>query len=198
MGHWGSHPWQNDPALDWLDKFAEQAQLNQQIEAALILPLEQIDEIRAAAHLLLTLSCSDVALVNESTPLLILAKQRLLEAIQAGVFGNRQFILQMLGEVAALQSAVSRQCRPGRHPDTVMEEIAAAGEELGLTPYSVSDFEGAMPESRAKDVVGSGFLDGDGVLHLQIEDGRPDGFLLKFRCSPSDGSEFADENPATE
>ena len=198
MGHWGPHPWQNDPALDWLDTFAEQTQLNERIETALNLPLDEIDEIRAAAHLLLTLSSSDVQFIQESTPLMELAQRRLLEAIQTGLMGNRQFILQMLGEIVALESAIAGQCRPGRHSDTVMEEIMAAGEELGLTPYSASDFEGAMPESRTRDVVGSGFLDKEGVLHVQIEDGCPSGFLLKFRCSPSDGSEFADENLMTE
>ena len=193
MGYWGIHPWHNDSALDWLDRFAEQSQLKQQIDTALNLPLDQIDEIRAAAHLLLTMSHPDIALVENPTSLLKLAKERLLEAIQNRVFDNRQFILQMLGEVAALQSAVARQSCPGKHPDPVAEQIAATGVDFGLTPYHITDFEGDIRDSRASDVAGSGFLDQKGVLHVQIEDGRPNGFLLKFRCSPSDGSEFGAE-----
>ena len=198
MGHWGPHPWQNDPALDWLDKFAEQTQLNERIETALNLPLEQIDEIRAATHLLLTLSSSQVQFLQNSKPLLQLAEQRLLEAVQAGLFANRQFVLQVLGEVTALKSAVAGQCIPGKHPDPLFENMIAAGEELGLTMYAVSNVEGDIPESRARDVVGTGFLDEDSVLHVQIEDGRPDGFLLKFRCSPDDGSESVEQCHETE
>lgn len=198
MGHWGIHPWHNDSALDWLDRFAEQAQLKQQIETALNLPMEQIDEIRAAAHLLLTLSYPDIALIEDPAPLLKLAKERLLEAIQARVFDNRQFVLQMLGEVAALQSAVSRQSLPGKHPDPVAKDIAATGIELGLTQYHVTDFEGDIRDSRARDVVGSGFLDQEGVLHVQIEDGHPNGFLLKFRCLPNDSSECSEESLSPE
>ena len=190
MGYWGPHPWQNDSALNWLDQFAAQAQLNQQIESTLNLPLDQIDEIRAAAHLLLTLSSSDVQFIQNSTPLMQLAEKRLLEAIQAGLFTNRQFVLQVLGEVTALKSAVAGQCIPGKHSDPLFENMIAAGEELGLTLYTVADVEGDIPESRSKDVVGTGFLDEDSVLHLQLEDGRPNGFVLKFRCSPGDGSEF--------
>jgi|GEM_PF-1852825 hypothetical protein len=190
MGHWGSHPWQNDSALDWLDKFAAEAQLNQQIDTGLNLPLEQIDEIRAAAHLLLTLSSSDVQFVLDSAPLLKLAQTRLLEAIEAKLFTNRQFILQVLGEVTALKAAVSRQGQPGKDSHSPIDGLIEAGEQFGLTLYTVADVEGDIPESRARDVVGTGFLDGDAVLHVQLEDGRPDGFLLKFRCSPSDGSEF--------
>ena len=198
MGHWGSHPWQNDSALDWLDKFAVEAQLTQQIEAGLNLPLELIDDIRAAAHLLLTLSSSDVQFVLDSAPLLKLAQKRLLEAIEAGLFTNRQFVLQVLGEVTALKAAVSRQGQPGKDSHSPIDGLVEAGEQFGLTLYTVADVEGDIPESRAKDVVGTGFLDEDSVLHVQIEDGRPNGFVLKFRCSPADGSDFSDEAPATQ
>lgn len=198
MGYWGPHPWQNDPALDWLDKFAEQAQLNQQIETALRLPLEEIDEIRAAAHLLLTLSSSDVQFIQDSTSLMKLAQERLLEAIQTGVMGNRQFILQMLGEIVALKSAVAGQCSTGKHSDTSSVDVVAAAKEHGLTLFAVADVDGEIPESQAEEVVGTGFLDGKGGIRVQIEDERLNGFHLKFRLAPSDDREFPAENLPTQ
>ena len=65
-----------------------------------------------------------------------------------------------------------------------------ATEQFGLTLYDVIDIQGDIPESRTKDVVGTGFMSSDGAFKLQLEDGRPDGFHLKLRCVPDDSQDF--------
>lgn len=185
MGHWGAHPWQNDSALDWLDEFAAQSRFTELIEAGLNLPLEQIDEIRAATHLLLQFAGSEVSVVPETTRLLALARQRLNNALDSGLFTTRQFRLRVLGEVDALSAAALKQSVTGRDDDDAAEAISRiATEVFGLTQYDLVDVEGHVVAARDRDIVGTGFLDADGVLHLQLEDGRPNGFQLKCRCVP--------------
>ena len=79
-------------------------------------------------------------------------------------------------------SATEDQIPPRIEPPKV-EQIAY--EQFGLTLYDVADVEGTIPETRTQDVVGTGFLDDAGVLHLQLTDGRGH-FEVSFRCVPDD------------
>ena len=188
MGHWGVQPWQNDAASDWLDSFAEQTQLSARIEAGLSLPLEQIDEIRAAAFLLLKFGEAGTGVVDEAGRLLPLAIGRLSEAIESGLYSNPEFVRVVLAELTSLRRLIAAQSGSAGVPDPVLKELTrVASEELGLTQHDVVDVEGRIPESRVSDIVGTGFLDAEGVLHLRLEDGRENGFVLQCRCVPDNG-----------
>ncbi|MBI1312136.1 hypothetical protein GC176_12665 [bacterium] len=189
MGHWGLQPWENDGAADWLDQFAEQSRLSERIENGLRLPLEQIDEIRATAYLLLKFSEAGAWLLDEPESLTELAIDRLSEAVESGLYTNPAMADIVLAELVSLRLLLAKQSGEPDRPDPVLAELTRVASEFGLAQYNVVEVEGSLMETRPRDVVGTGFLDDDGVLHLQLEDGRPNGFLLKCRCVPDDGSQ---------
>ena len=186
MGHWGTQPWENDSAADWLDKVAEQGQLLDRIREALTLPLEQIDEIRAAAHLLLHLTKAGIGAPSDMNLLARGAVFRLSEAVEERMFPHPDFSTNMINESAGLRelfSSAEEDQLPPLIERSKVEQIAS--EQSGLTLYDVADVEGTIPETKPQDVVGTGFLDDAGVLHLQLTDGRGH-FEVSFRCVPDD------------
>ena len=111
MGHWGTQPWENDSAADWLDKVAEQGQLLDRIREALTLPLEQIDEIRAAAHLLLHLTKAGIGAPSDMNLLARGAVFRLSEAVEERMFPHPDFSTNMINEIAGLRNEPARAPR---------------------------------------------------------------------------------------
>lgn len=186
MGHWGTQPWENDSAADWLDEVAGQGQLLDRIREALTLPLEQIDEIRAAAHFLLHLTKAGIGVRSDMNLLARGAVFRLSEAVEERLFSHPDFSTNMISEIARLRelfsSAEDDQLPPLIERSKVKQ---IASEQFGLTLYDVADVEGTIPETKTHDVVGTGFLDECGVLHLQLTDGRGH-FEVSFRCVPDD------------
>lgn len=196
MGNWGIQPWQNDSAADWLDSFSKRTQLSERIEMALTLPDENIEDVRAAAYLLLRFAEAGTWLLDEPEQLVSLAIERLSGAIDSEIYTTPEFVEIVQAEVDALRRLFSDGTNS---PDSGQSDQASvAAEKFGMTMYTVSDADGRIPESQAEEVVGNGFRGEDGVLHLRIEDGRPDGFLLKLRCPPTSGQAFIEENPVTE
>lgn len=193
MGHWGIEPWENDAAADWLDDFSENTRLAERIETGLSLPLEQIDAIRAASFLLLTFGTVGAPLVRDCGRLAQLAVRRLSEAIESGAFTNPQFVRRLVSELARLRNLEARSGQDSSSDPISAEISRVASDQFGLTLYDVTDIEGRMPAAVAEDIVGTGFLDETGVLHVQLEDGRDGGFKLSFRCVPDASADSDDE-----
>lgn len=196
MGHWGFQPWENDSAADWLDQFAEQADLSTRVKAGLSLPLDQIDEVRAAAHLLLNFSKLGLISTDATGQLVELAIHRLNEAVESGVFTNPDFVRIVTGELAQLRGLLAHA--DGAPLDelvgsTTAGEFLFANGPSSLALYDVVDVAGVIPDTRTQDVVGTGFLDDEGSLHLQLEDGRDRGLKLRCRCVPDSLTRLLDE-----
>ncbi len=191
MGLWGIQPWENDAAADWLDQLAEKTRLSDRIESALRLPLEHIDEIRAAAFLLLQLGEAGTWLVDQPDRLAMLAIERLTEAVESNLYTNPEIRRLILAELTQLRTLLTTETSREEETDPVGNKLSRiASEQFGLTQYDVIDVEGNLVETRLGDVVGTGSRDADGVLHLQLEDDRTNGFLLKCRCVPDDNNQF--------
>jgi hypothetical protein len=180
MGHWGSQPWANDGAADWLDQFVEKTRVVEQIEAGLNLPFDQIDEVRAAASLLLAVA--DVCSFDrdDRCRLATQAVDRLSNAIEAGLYTNPTTHQLVLVEISRLRALITGSGDPVAN---VIGDIAT--ERFGLALYDVVDIGGRAGDVATKDIVGTGLLDDCGVLHLRLEDGREAGFELSCRCVPA-------------
>lgn len=194
MGHWGLQPWENDSAADWLDEFAEQTGLIEKISDGLELPLTEIDKVRAAAHVLLSVSAAGLLESQSREDLACLAIGRLSEAIESELFTNPGFRALVLSEIAGLRSLLTSSIEAGPKPEMIVDEVQQmAVEQFRLHLYHVIDIDGVTAEFIAKDLVGTGFLDEDGVMHLQFDDGRENGFTMTCRCVPAERS---DQPPA--
>lgn len=187
MGHWGFHSWENDAAADWLGSFAEQARIEERIRGGLSLPQDCIDEIRSAASLLLCLSELLSIPGQTQSELAHLAIERLSDALESRDYTNLQIRSLVVEEIAQLRTlAIETAVGDEAKFDPIGKAIQKiAAEQFGLKQYDVIDIDGRSTTIPLQDIVGTGFLDGDGVLHLELTDGRDDGFLLRCRCVPT-------------
>lgn len=183
MGHWGSQPWANDGAADWLDQFIEKSSVVEHIEAGLNLPFDQIDEVRAAANVLLAVTGICNFDRDDRNRLATQAVDRLSNAVEVGLYSNpttRQLVFVEISQLHALITGSD---------DPVANVIAGiATEQFGLAQYDVVDIEGRAGDVATKDIIGTGFLDDRGVLHLRLEDGCEAGFQLSCRCVPAEAT----------
>lgn len=189
MGHWGYQSWENDSAADWLDQFAEQAEIEKRIRDGLSLSVDCIDKVRAAANLLLAMSKLQCVSGNTRKELASLAIERLSSDLESGEYEAPEFRTAVLDEIAQLRELVSSS----RGGSSLIHQFIhkKAKEQFGLTLYEVTDFSGTNANCVVKDLVGTGYLDQGGVLHLELTDGRDEGFLLRCRCVPADGTEHS-------
>lgn len=100
MGFWGHEPWANDGAADWLDEHPEKTCSIADIAKALVLPIEDFDQIRIAAHILVGQADRlgpQVACLHE-------AIFKLTQVLDAEVVDNAFFVAAIRSEIQALRS----------------------------------------------------------------------------------------------
>ena len=188
MGHWGYRSWENDAAADWLESFAEQARVEERIRDGLSLPQDCIDEIRAAASLLLCLSELLSIPTQTRNELANLAIERLSDALESRDYTNLHIRSHVVEEIAQLRTlSVKTGVGGSAKFDPIGKAIQKiAAEQFGLKQYDVVDIDGHCTTVRLKDIIGTGFLDSEGIHYLELTDGRDDGFLLRCRCVPTE------------
>ena len=187
MGHWGIRSWENDAAADWLDSFMEQARIEERIRDGLSLPQDCIDEVRSAASLLLCLSELLSIPAQTRNKLASLAVDRLSDALESHDYTNHQIRSRVVEEIAQLRTlSVETAVGGSAKFDPIGKAIQKiAAEQFGLKQYDVVDIDGRSTTAPLRDIIGTGFLDSDGILNLELTDGRDDGFLLRCRCVPT-------------
>lgn len=79
MGTWDTKPWDNDTAADWFGGVFDETELREKVRAALELDLNEHQEIRAAAHVLMSLGRTYVWPIDQLDSDLALAVERLTE-----------------------------------------------------------------------------------------------------------------------
>ncbi|MCA9073721.1 MAG: hypothetical protein KDA93_01720 [Planctomycetaceae bacterium] len=105
MGRWGTEPWANDPAADWLDELFDATRLVEQVDDALALDLhDDIEEIRIAAHLLCTLGEAGLWPHEHLRRQVWVATSRLEAALSFRVDTNASLIASIREQVEKLQS----------------------------------------------------------------------------------------------
>ncbi len=185
MGHWGIRPLENDEAADWGDRFLRETQIVAKLSDAIEHPVTEIATVRAAAHTLLAIADAGVVDKRSIDDLAHRAILRLSEGLESDEYSNPDIRRAIVGEIVKLRSLVSAVAETVYEPDPIAHELnRVAQEQFNLRQYNVVDVE-SSESSIAKDVVGTGFLDERGVLHIRLDDGRPDGLSMTFRCVPS-------------
>lgn len=152
------------------------------------MPENCIDEIRSAASLLLCLSELLSIPAQTRNELASLAIDRLSDALESHDYTNLQIRSLVLGEIAQLrtlagESAGEDSAKSGPIGKAI-QKIAA--EQFGLKQYDVVDVDGHCTTISLKAIVGTGFLDSDGIVHLELTDARDNGFLLRCKCVPAE------------
>lgn len=108
VGHWGTEPGANDPAVDWYDALFGSTQLAAHIETTLTLDVvDHCDEIRAAAYVLLVLGRPETWPADSRKRCLNVAIEQLKRALDQRLYMNPEIVKQVQGEIRLLEQRVS-------------------------------------------------------------------------------------------
>ena len=109
MGCWGVKPYENDSAADWFGDLWDEFPVPSKVEETLSMDLEDShEEIRAAAHILITLGKTyiwPVTLINRHCDL---AARRLTEMKAMEIYNGAELQSELQKEIEVLRSRISK------------------------------------------------------------------------------------------
>jgi hypothetical protein len=112
MGCWGVKPYESDSAADWFGDLWDEFPIPSKVEETLKLDLEDnLEEIRAAAHLLVQLGQVYIWPVDSIDRHCDLAARRLQEIKALEEYSGDDFQAQLQSEIDILRSRISKGYR---------------------------------------------------------------------------------------
>lgn len=105
MGAWGTKAWENDPAMDWYERWMVETDFIDQVDRTLAFDVqEDCEEIRAAASMLWMLNEPDIWPAGYYEQFVDRAVDKYQEILTAKVYRNSHLIAEVKNELDKLQA----------------------------------------------------------------------------------------------
>ena len=103
MGMWGIKPTENDRGTDWVESTFSTTGLALHVTESLNHSVDDhVDEVRVAAYLVRQLSDADLWPHESKRTIRLLAKQRLMDIVNSGIYTNPAILQDIRSEIVKL------------------------------------------------------------------------------------------------